>query len=204
MSDIDVKNAILVHGYVTKDKYYDPDRPSMSNNQWQPWLTQQLLCHDIPTVAVEMPQPWRPDYDAWKREFERFDINENTILVGHSFGGGFLVRWLTENDVKVGKVVLVAPFMGLASDNDDEDRRYANEHFFTFEIDGNLSSKTSGLTILKSTDDSRQVNSSIDMLMQEFGDSCKLITLENRGHFCAPIKWVKFEFPELLEEIIHG
>ena len=197
-----MKKAILVHGYVKREKYYDASRPSMSNNQWFPWLTSQLITRDIFTVAPELPEPWRPDFNVWKHEFERFDITKNTILVGHSFGGGFLVRWLSENDVKVGKVVLVAPFMGVADESDDEDRRYANEHFFDFEIDAQLAGKTSGLTIFKSTDDSKRVNESIDALMDKFGDSCKLITLENRGHFRAKEKWMPFAFPELLEEII--
>lgn len=197
-----MKRAILVHGYVTKDKYYDASRPSMSNNQWQPWLTSQLISRDIFTVAVEMPKPWRPDYTTWKKELERFDITDKTTLVGHSFGGGFLIRWLSENDVKVGKVILVAPFMGLAGVNDDEDRSYANENFFNFEVDRALTDKTKGLTIFKSTDDSREVNGSIDLLMDKFGDSCNLITLENRGHFRATEKWKPFAFPELLEEIL--
>lgn len=174
----------------------------MSNNQWYPWLTTQLMVRDIFTVSVEMPMPWRPDYQSWARELERYDITDQTILVGHSFGAGFLVRWLSENDVRVGKVVLVAPFMGLLGKDDDEDRRYANKHFFDFDIDDKLADKTSDLTIFKSTDDSVTVNGSIDMLMAQFGDSCKLVTLENRGHFRAVEKWIPFEFPELLEEIL--
>ncbi len=198
-----MKNAILVHGYVSKDKYYDASRPSMSNNQWFPWLTSQLMSRDIFTVSLEMPEPWRPDYAAWRRELERFDITDQTVLVGHSFGAGFLVRWLSENEAKVGKVVLVAPFMGLASGDDDEDRAYANKHFFDFDIDNQLAHKTSSLTIFKSTDDSEKVNDSIDLLMQQFGASCKLITLEGRGHFRATEKWTPFAFPELLREIIN-
>lgn len=198
-----MRSAILVHGYVDIEKYYDASRPSMSNNQWFPWLTSQLMARDIFTVSVELPKPWRPVYESWKREFERFDINAETTLIGHSFGGGFLVRWLSENNVKVDKVILVAPFMGIESPDDDEDRRWANEHFFEFEIDPSLASKTSELVVFKSTDDTPWVNESIDMLMDKFSDSCRLITLENRGHFRASEKWVPFAFPELLDAIIY-
>ena len=115
---------------------------------------------------------------------------------------GVMVRWLSEHDVKVGRVVRVAPFMGLAGDKYDKDRRYANEHFFKFNIDDELAQKTAGLTIIKSTDDSKEVNGSIDLLMEHFGESCTLITLENRGHFRAKEKWLPFEFPELLDILI--
>jgi predicted alpha/beta hydrolase family esterase len=194
-------NAILVHGFCDKAKYYDPDHPSMSNNQWFPWLTQQLMVRDIFTVAPELPEPWQPNYEKWRRELERFDINEQTILVGHSFGGGFLVRYLSENNIKVGKVILVAPYMGLGH-GEDLEQKSSESVFFDFNIDQNLARKTAGLTIFKSTNDAIGVDNSIDILMEKWGDSVKLITLPKRGHFMATIKWTKFEFTELLEEII--
>jgi predicted alpha/beta hydrolase family esterase len=194
-------NAILIHGYCDKAKYYDPNHPSMSNNQWFPWLTQQLMVQDIFTVAVELPEPWRPNYEKWRHELERFDINEQTILVGHSFGCGFLVRYLSEKNIKVGKVILVAPYMGLGHEENPE-LTMAEESFFDFDVDPNLTQKTTGLTIFKSTNDSQGVDDSIDMLMEKWNGSAKLITLPNRGHFQAVVKWKKFEFPELLEEIL--
>ena len=107
-----MKNAILVHGWVGKQEYYDERYPTASNSHWFPWLTKQLMIRDIHTVAVEMPNGFYPQYEVWKREFERFDITPETLLVGHSCGGGFLVRWLSETDQKVGRVVLVAPWIG--------------------------------------------------------------------------------------------
>jgi len=42
-----------------------------------------------------MPKPYGANYSykEWVMEFERFDTNKETILIGHSTGGGFLVRW---------------------------------------------------------------------------------------------------------------
>lgn len=94
------RNAILVHGTCNKEEYYSEKYPTPSNSHWFPWLSKQLIILDIPTVAVEIPDSYMPDYSVWKREFERFNINSETILIGHSCGGGFLVRWLSENKNK--------------------------------------------------------------------------------------------------------
>jgi predicted alpha/beta hydrolase family esterase len=105
-----MQNAILVHGWAEEDELYDSQYPTASNSHWFPWLSKQLMIRDIHTVAVEMPNAPYPVYEQWKKEFERFEVHENTTLVGHSCGGGFLIRWLSENaDVKVANVVLVAP-----------------------------------------------------------------------------------------------
>jgi predicted alpha/beta hydrolase family esterase len=91
-----MKNAILVPGRPDKDEHYDPKRTSNSEDHWFSWLKRQLILKDIHAVAIEPPFPFRPRYEDWKKEFERFDITPETILVGHSCGGGFLVRYLSE------------------------------------------------------------------------------------------------------------
>lgn len=106
-----MKNAILIHGWPGKEEYFDPNIPSPSNSHWFPWVQHQLLLKKIEAQTPEMPKAYEPNYEAWKEMFERFEINENSILIGHSCGGGFLTRWLSENDVRVGKVALVAPWL---------------------------------------------------------------------------------------------
>jgi len=90
-------NAILVPGRPDKDQHYNQNVPSNSENYWFSWLKRQLIIHDLKADAIEPPMPFRPSYDVWKKEFERFDITPDTILIGHSCGGGFLIRWLSEN-----------------------------------------------------------------------------------------------------------
>ena len=100
-----MKNAIIIHGKPGKEEYYSDKYPSASNFQWLPWLQKQLLIQDIFAVTPEMPRAYEPVYEAWKKEFERHEVTSETVLVGHSCGGGFLIRWLSEHpDVKTGKV----------------------------------------------------------------------------------------------------
>ena len=56
-----------------------------------------------------MPKSWNPEYAEWKEEFEKLPLNEETILIGHSAGGAFLVRWLDETKSKVKSLILVSP-----------------------------------------------------------------------------------------------
>ena len=190
-----MKNAILVHGWVSKQEYYDPTYPTASNSHWFPWLSKQLIIRDIHTVAVEMPKGYYPEYAVWKQEFERFDITPETILVGHSCGGGFLVRWLSETDKRVGKVVLVAPWLGYETDDEPFD-----ETFFQFEIDPQIATKTRGLTIIASTNDGQGVQRSVKELQEKL-ENLNYIELENRGHFTRASLGTD-AFPELLKEII--
>lgn len=191
-----MKNAILIHGWNTKEEYYDPVRPTASNDHWFPWLTKQLVLKDINTVSIEMPDGYYPKYDIWKRELERYDISGQTILIGHSCGGGFLVRWLSENpDQKVGKVVLVAPWLGLDTGDDPFDKT-----FFEFEIDPNIAKRTARLTIFISDDDFKDVVASVQILRDKLVGA-KFIDFHGKGHFVLNSLGGP-EFPELLEEIL--
>lgn len=190
-----MNQAILIHGWNTKEEFFDPSRPTASNDHWLPWLSKQLMVRDIHTVALEMPQGYYPRYDVWKRELERFDITEDTVLVGHSCGGGFLVRWLSENDVKVGKVVLVAPWLG-----DDSGDEPFDESFFEFAIDSEINKKTKGITLISSTNDMDSVQRSVTTLRTEL-KGIKYVELENKGHFTLNALGTE-EFPELLHEIM--
>ena len=189
-----MSNAILVHGWASKGEFYNEKYPTASNSHWFPWLTKQLMVRDIHTVAPEMPNGYYPEYSVWKREFERFFINDETILVGHSCGSGFLVRWLGEYDGRVGKVVLVAPWMGVDPDSDFD------ESFFDFEVDKNLVQKTAGITIINSSDDYQSIQKSTEILRKEISD-IKYVELKDKGHFTLKSLGIEV-FPELLKELI--
>ncbi|HUD06957.1 MAG TPA: alpha/beta fold hydrolase [Candidatus Saccharimonadales bacterium] len=191
-----MKNAILIPGRPDKDEYYDPKQPTNSNNHWFPWLSKQLMQNDIFTVALEIPKPWQPRYDVWKKELERFDITPETILVGHSCGGGFLVRYLSENkELNVDKVVLVAPWT-----NPDDNPESDTADFFKFEVDPNLVNRTKGLTVFISSDDHPSVVQSVDIIRDKIKDT-QFKEFTDKRHFCLK-DLGGVEFPELLEAIL--
>lgn len=189
-----MKSAILIHGWASKGEFYNADYPTGSNSHWFPWLTKQLMIRDIHTVALEMPNGYYPNYEVWKRELERFDIDEQTMLVGHSCGAGFIVRWLSEHPGRVGRVVLVAPWLG-----DDAGEDFDSD-FFKFELDQNLSQKAEKITVINSTDDFDSVQTAATFLKEKIKDLVYK-ELENKGHFTLK-SLVTEEFPELLEELL--
>ncbi len=190
-----MKNAIIVHGTSDRDEYYSPEYPSANNSHWLPWLQKQLLINDIPAATPTIPHSYMPDYSVWKREFERFDITPETILVGHSCGGGFLVRWLSENrEQKVGKVVLVAPWL------DPNKKKGADNDFFDFTMDTELVNRTGGVTIFNSDDDMEAVHTSVKQIMETISNM-KLVEFQGKGHFCLSDLGGE-AFPELLAEVL--
>ncbi len=188
-----MKTAIIVHGALdTEEKQHDTKRPSPSNSHWFPWIQSQLIARDILAQTPEMPVPYEPEYTAWKKVFEYFPLNEETILIGHSCGAGFIVRYLSENNTKVGKVVLVAPWI-------DPEKELSTE-MFDFVIDENLVTKTSGITIFNSTNDISDVQETVRILTEKI-KNIKVVEFQNKGHFCYSDMGTG-EFPELLEEIL--
>lgn len=189
-----MKKAILIHGMPSEQEFLDHRNPSPANNHWFPWVKSQLSLQGIMVQAPEMPIPFRPDYDKWKEDFEKLSPDEETILVGHSCGGGFLVRWLSENNVKVGKVVLVAPWVA-------PHNLQIVPGFFDFQLDPNLVSKTTGVSLMISSDDESDELETAKMLEDQV-QGIKMLKFADKGHFCVGFNLKSEEFPELLEEIL--
>jgi hypothetical protein len=164
----------------------------VSISHWLVWLQKELLQRDILAQVPAMPVPYNPEYEAWKEILERFPINPETILVGHSCGAGFIVRYLSENQVKVGKVILVAPWI--------DPVKSLKTGMFNFNIDENLVSKTKGINIFSSTDDDEGIHRSIEILKNMI-KNIKITEFKNYGHFCYEDMKTD-EFPELLQEIL--
>ncbi len=186
-----MKNAIILHGQPTKKRFYDPTFPSTSNYYWLPWLQKQLVIRDIPTATPEVPNNWKTDLAVWRKEFERYDVTEEAILVGHSCGAGFLVRWLSEHPaVTPAKVVLAAPWLNPKKLEETWD-------FFEFDIDKTLADRTE-LIIVYSDDDMPQILDTIAVLREALPNA-SYKELHGMKHFYDDSRMT---FPELLELIV--
>ncbi len=191
-----MKKAIIIHGYNDKSEYLDESRPSASNDHWYPWLQRQLSLRGIETQTPEMPGFYKPKYSEWKQTLEDLRPDENTFLIGHSCAGGFLVRWLSESDIKVGKVILVAPWINPFHEYEED----IESDFFNFEIDEKLVNKTDGVTLFISDKDEESVMRTVEVFKDKLKDM-NVIELGGKGHFVISSMGTE-EFPELLEEIL--
>jgi len=190
---LNYRNAIIIHGKPSREKYYSPDYPSSSNFAWIPWLQKHLIINDIKADTPEMPLAYEPDYKVWKREFERFDICQNTSLIGHSAGGTFILRWLSENaNLKVDQVALVAPSYH-SRDNSFVD-------FLDFSIESSIAEQVSRLTLFTSDNDSELSKKNITTIKKQI-PSAIVVELPGRGHF-TPEDMGRVDFPELLSIIL--
>lgn len=188
-----MKKAIILHGRPYKnEEYFNLAVASPSNSHWLPWLQKQLVTKGILAQTPEILEPYDPKYENWAREIEKQNPDEETIMVGHSCGGGMIVQWLSKNkDKKVGKVVLVAPWIDLEKDDWPA---------FDFEIDTDLVQRTAGLTIFHSADDAEEIQTSVKELRSKL-KGAKYREFVDKGHFTMS-KMPDGTFPELLQECL--
>lgn len=184
-----MKNAIIIHGMPDKEEYDRVEGSLKALGHWIIWLQKALVKKGVDAVVPAMPVPYEPKYEAWKNTFEQYDITPETILVGHSCGAGFLVRWLSENKNQVGKVVLVAPWV-------DPTKEYTTEMFDAFTIDPELVARCKEFTVVYSLDDDQGVIITVDELKAAL-PAGQFKEFSGKGHFTFDDMGTH-EFPEIL------
>ncbi len=187
------KNCIIIHGCPEKiEEKMDPKTRSY-NKHWIPWTKKNLITKGIKTETPLMPTPWEPDYQKFKAEFENYAVDKNTILIGHSCGGVFLVRWLGETKRKVLKLILVAPGKLISKKGN------LKESFRTYKIDETIKDRVKEIIMFTSNNESKIGKKSLEIFHEALGG--KIISLDNHGHYVMRDMGTE-EFPELIEEVI--
>jgi predicted alpha/beta hydrolase family esterase len=188
-----MKNAVILHGKPTKERYLDPEVPKPHEANWFPWIGAKLVESGVQTSIPPMPRPYFPEYEAWKKVFEAENVDDNTGLIGHSAGAEFILRWLSANeDKEVERVVVVAPYCDYAGKYDD---------FSNYQLDKHIVERVGGLTIINSLDDDEPIQRRTNELVDVF-PTAKLIELDGYGHFRIGYNMTGPEFPELLDELL--
>jgi predicted alpha/beta hydrolase family esterase len=162
------------------------------NKHWIPWLKQNLIAAGIETEAPLMPDPWDPDYEKFKAEFEKYKVDGDSILVGHSCGCAFLVRWLGETKKKVSQLILVAPWK-IPDDNEFKKR------FYGYPVDEGIKSRVGRITMFTADDEEEEGKESLKIFHKALGG--QMHDLKGHGHYTFGDMGTE-EFPELLEAIL--
>ena len=112
---------VVIHGGRTFDTY-EQYLWSLKNREvdieafkarknWREWLA-KALGENFEVFVPRMPNPNNAAYEEWKIWFERLAafLHNDIVLIGHSLGGIFLAKYLSENtfDKKIAAVFLVA------------------------------------------------------------------------------------------------
>jgi len=188
-----MKNCIIVHGSNSTEKGSKEGLPE-NKRHWKPWLKKELEKKGIEVSNYIYPKDWNPNYNEWEKVFEKNKINENTILVGHSAGGAFLVRWIGETERKVKKLILVSP--GKAG----KERRKTLSNLYGSNTYRNIGDYVKeGIVVFTSNNDISIHIENAKRYEKEL--PAKIIYLKNHGHFTLGDMKTE-EFPELLEEVL--
>ena len=139
-----------------------------------------------------MPNYANARYLEWKIWFEKLIpfLEDEVTLVGHSLGGIFLVKYLSENSFpkRVRAIFLVA------SPYDTEGTDDSLVDFTLLRAPGNLTEQSGKIFLYHSEDDPIVPFSNLRKYEKEL-PSAKVRILKDRGHF------LQEEFPELVEDI---
>jgi len=196
------KQVFIIHGGDTfktyeeylsflKDWEIDFEKYKENKKDWKINL-QEELGDEFEVIAPKMPNKINAKYLEWKIWFEKFIpyITEGVILVGHSLGGSFLVKFLSENDMpkKIRGTFLVAPVY----DEDSDDYSLAD-----FKLPDNLSGfeKQGGQIFIYHSEDDPVVPFNNLGKFKEKLISAKTIIFKNKQHFGQE------KLPEIVKDI---
>ena len=183
-----MSEALIIHGICDEYEFFEMDFPQGSHAHWIPWLQQKLLRSGIECQTPQLPSPYNPIYTDWVTVFERMYHSKIDILIGHSAGAGFLLKWPSENTaVTLNTLVCVAPWI-------DPDKRFTS-FLHGMNIDSTLLKRIKNIHILHSTDDMEDVCKSVKIIQSELPQGSYLF-YEDKGHFCLGDLGSE-QFPEL-------
>lgn len=114
-------NAFIIHG-----AYGSPEE------NWFPWLENRLQENGVQTFVPDFPTPEGQKLANWMDVFDRYsgEVNEETIMVGHSLGPAFILN-LLERGIHIRAAFLVSGFAGLLGDEkfDSINRSFVDREF---------------------------------------------------------------------------
>lgn len=174
-------NIVFCHGVMDPDEDW-VNRESTPIKNWAYWL-QFKVEKDFDSL---MQIPFFPHahallmkYEEWAKIMDRQDINSDTILIGHSAGGGFILKYMMQHpELRIRQIILVAPWI------DVEDIQPFG-FYKDFKLDNGVVKQTrNGTDLLISNDDDKDILSSVNKITKNIPD-IRVHKFSGRGHFIS-------------------
>lgn len=192
------QQVVVIHGGDAFEKYEDYlaylksseiSLEKLKSKGWKSNLAEDLGS-DFDVILPRMPNSLNARYMEWKIWFEKIVplLEENILLVGHSMGGIFLARYLSENtlDKKIKAVFLVAaPFYTKDAPCVD---------FYVPDLLDGLKKQAEKIFLYHSKDDPVVPFEDVEKYKKELPEA-RVQIFEDRGHFNEE------HFPEIVNEI---
>lgn len=177
-------NVIIIHG-----AYGYPDE------NWFGWLKQELSFLNINCQVPALPTPEGQNLNSWIEVFRKETeglITSKTILIGHSLGAAFALKWLEKYPNPLYSLILVGTFLGsVGYDQFDS----INKSFFANEPAWDLiKTCCHKIYCYHGNNDPYVSRSQFDFISNNL--SAKRIIVSNAGHFNAASGYT--QFPQLL------
>ncbi len=161
---------------------------------WIPWLKSELEDLGCEVFAPKFPTPEGHNLENWLSILKDYEVDEDTILVGHSMACAFVLSVLEKLDKPVKACFFVAGWTGLLNDPLDE----LNKTFVDRNFDWEKIKQNCKKFVLFSSDNDPYV--SLDLgkkLASDVGG--ELTVVKGAGHFNAKAGYLKFDL--LLDKI---
>lgn len=172
-----------------KNYEIDIERYKTSKDDWKPWLRQKLG-EEYEVVLPTMPNKTNAKFEEWKIWFEKIIpfLNNEVVLVGHSLGADFVIKYLSENKFskKLKGVFLVSGVF------DKDSNGYS---LLSFSLPEKLDLQTENIFLYHSKDDPFVPFSALDSFMKVL-PSAHFRVFEDRKHITQD------EFPEIVDDIL--
>lgn len=196
------KQVLLVHGGDSFNTYEDyieflngfkiDSLDYFKGINWKNNL-QTDLGKNFEVICPQMPNKMNARYKEWKIWFEKIIpfLEDGIILIGHSLGGTFLAKYLSENNlpVKISGLHLVAAVF------DDE----SDEPLMDFSLGSsleNISKQVLKIFLYYSKDDKIVPFGELEKYKSSI-PSARSFVFEDMGHFNQE------KFPEIIKEILN-
>lgn len=183
-----MKNVLILHGTLGS-----PD------GNWLKWLKAELEAKGMQVWLPALPHAEQPSLNEWVEYVHAncpFELNQDTLIVGHSSGAILSLILAQQNQQPIGAIVAVSVF------HDNSLQWEPNNKLFDVDFDwSKVRQNTSQLLFVHSDDDPY-----VPLDQAKYvADNCQaeLVVLPGQGHFNLEKSADYKQFPKLLE-ILEG
>ena len=160
---------------------------------WFPWLEEELSKKEIICTIPSFPTPEHQTYEDWERLMDYYCdigiVNSETILIGHSCGSVFLVKYLLKHKIRVAGLITVCGYNNFHSGNDMMDK--LNGSFYINEDSINVRNYANRIISFYSDNDPHIPMEILCNFAENIG--AEKVVVNNAGHFNLAAGYDKFD-----------
>lgn len=178
-------NFFIIHGI-----YGHPQE------NWFPWLKGELQKKGYKVIVPKFPTPFDQSLESWLRLFSNYEneINDETVLIGHSLGASFILSYLEQTNKKIKAAFLVAGYHKPL----DNEFKELNKTFVDKKFDWKKIKNNCGKFFVIASDNDPYIPLEINKELAE-NLHAELKVIHNGGHLNKKSGFERF--PELFEII---